>query len=278
MLDDGFPPPACDLLVVGCGNLLRGDDAVGPLLMRRLWERGVPEAVRLVDGGTAGLDIAFQMRGAQRVVIVDAARTGAEPGTVYRIPAQEVSELPPLDGLNTHSFRWDHALAFSAWLLGPARPSDIVVYLIEGQDFEPGEPLSEPVAKAMEEVVELVVRDEYPRGAADGAVGTPPHVPRVELTAAGSLHLDAQTAAAHLPSNACVASYTDGVLTLLPLVDAGHGGLVLKQRTPAGDRSVLLSEVLGFVDLEALAGSYPLEVDERGGMLRVRLAGAEAVP
>lgn len=280
LLDDGFPPPACELLVVGCGNLLRGDDAVGPLLMRRLWERGVPQTVRLVDGGTAGLDVAFQMRGAQRVVIVDAARTGAAPGTLYRIPAHEVSELPPLDGLNTHSFRWDHALAFSAWLLGPDRPDDIVVYLIEGQDFEPGEPLSQPVATALEQVVELVESTEYPQGGSTGAVGTPA-APRVELTPSGSLHVDAATAAAHLPSDACVASYADGVLTLLPLVHAGHGGLVVKQRTPAGDRSILLAEVLGFVDLESLAGSYELEVDKTGGMLRVRLgrgAGAGAEP
>ena len=29
-------------LIIGCGNLLRGDDAVGPILIRHLWERGLP--------------------------------------------------------------------------------------------------------------------------------------------------------------------------------------------------------------------------------------------
>ena len=65
-------PPGCAVLVVGCGNLLRGDDGVGPVLIRHLWDRGVPDGARLVDGGTAGMDVGFQMRGAQRVVIVDA--------------------------------------------------------------------------------------------------------------------------------------------------------------------------------------------------------------
>jgi len=113
--------------VIGCGNILRGDDAVGPVLIRHLHTQGVPDGVRLVDGGTSGMDVAFGMRGAARVVIVDAARTGAEPGTVYRVPAEQLADLPPIDGLHTHNFRWDHALSFSTWLLGPHRPTDITL-------------------------------------------------------------------------------------------------------------------------------------------------------
>lgn len=157
LLDDGFAPPSCDVLVVGCGNLLRGDDAVGPIAVRELWERGVPDGVRLIDGGTAGLDVAFMMRGAGRVVIIDAAQTGAAPGTVYRVPAEELAELPPLDGIHTHALRWDHAVAFSSWLLGPERPADIEVFLVEAGSLEPGAPLTESVRTAMGQVLDLVV-------------------------------------------------------------------------------------------------------------------------
>ena len=62
-----------DTLVIGCGNLLRGDDGVSPILIRRMWEIGLPAGVRVADGGTAGMDVAFKMRGADRVIIVDAA-------------------------------------------------------------------------------------------------------------------------------------------------------------------------------------------------------------
>ena len=54
LLDDGFAPDPCDLLVIGCGNILRGDDAVGPVLVRTLMAQGAPEGVRVVDGGTTG--------------------------------------------------------------------------------------------------------------------------------------------------------------------------------------------------------------------------------
>ena len=155
-------PPGCAVLVIGCGNLLRGDDGVGPVLIRHLWDRGVPEGAKLVDGGTAGMDVGFQMRGAQRVVIVDACVSqgaGGTPGTVYRVPGEELTDLPPLQGLHTHSVRWDHAIPFARWALGDACPTDITVFLIEAAAMEMGAELSEPVSTAMEQVMGLIERD-----------------------------------------------------------------------------------------------------------------------
>ena len=151
-----YPARACDLLVVGCGNLLRGDDGAGPLVVRYLWDGGLPPGVRLVDGGTAGMDVAFQMRGARRVVIVDACLTGADPGTVFRVPGPAVEDLPPLTGLHTHSFRWDNALAFARWLLGAGYPADVTVYLIEAAQTTPGADLSPAVRRAVGQVLSLI--------------------------------------------------------------------------------------------------------------------------
>jgi hydrogenase maturation protease len=112
--------------------------------------------VRLVDGGTAGMDVSFQMRGAERVIIVDASRTDAAPGTLYKIPGPAVEDLPPLEGLHTHMFRWDNALAFARWLLGDEYPKDVTVYLIEAEDFTPGEKLSEKVSEGVAKVIDLI--------------------------------------------------------------------------------------------------------------------------
>jgi hydrogenase maturation protease len=146
-----------DTLIIGCGNLLRGDDGVGPILIRRLWEIGLPEGVRVADGGTAGMDVAFQMRGADRVIIVDACRTGAAPGTLYRVPGEQLEQLPPPEGINLHAFRWDHALAFGRWLLKDAYPRDITVFLIEGECFDHGAPLSPAVQTQMEALAQWLV-------------------------------------------------------------------------------------------------------------------------
>ena len=147
-------------LVVGCGNLLRGDDALGPVVVRRLLDRGLPDGVEVADAGTGGMDVAFRMRGAGRVVLVDAASTGGAPGTLYRLTGEDVEGLPPLEGINLHSFRWDHALAFGRWLLKEDYPDDIVVYLIEAASFGFGEPLSEVVSATMERLVEHLLAIE----------------------------------------------------------------------------------------------------------------------
>lgn len=239
---EALDPPGCEVLVVGCGNLLRGDDGVGPILVRHLWERGMPDGLRLVDGGTAGMDVAFQMRGAQRVVIVDASATGAAPGTIYRVPGAELAELPPLQGLHTHSFRWDHAIAFARWALADDCPADITVFLIEAANVAVGADLSPQVTAAMEQVIEMIDADYIsplrPPDPSDPTDLT------VEFTADGYLRVGAALSAAHFPANVAVGAVRDDELWLLPLRGPRSGGLLLKQRNPAGDRAVLVREIL----------------------------------
>jgi len=144
-------------LVIGCGNLLRGDDAVGPVLVRRMLERGLPDDLEVADGGTSGMEVAFRMRGADQVILVDAAETGGEPGSLYRLEGTDVEALPPLEGINLHAFRWDHALAIARWALKEDYPRQVLVYLIEAGSFEFGAPLSQPVELAMDRLVDHLV-------------------------------------------------------------------------------------------------------------------------
>lgn len=269
--DQGEPvdiePPGCSVLVVGCGNLLRGDDGVGPVLVRHLWERGVPEGARLVDGGTAGMDVAFQMRGAQRVVIIDAClttgSTGAAPGTVFRVPGAELEELPPLQGLHTHSFRWDNAIALARWALGDDCPTDITVFLIEASAVELGAELSESVATAMGQVIDIIEADYL--SALRPKAGDDAHV---EFTADGYLRLDATLAASRFPSDAVAAMVRDDDFWLIPLRGPRSGGLLLKQRNTAGDRATLVREVLSD---RIPTGTHQAFWDDAQGALRVPL-------
>ena len=144
-------------LIIGCGNLLRGDDAAGPVLVRRMWERGLPDGVRCVDGGTGGMDVAFQMRGVPEVILVDACSSGSEPGSLFEVPGHEVENLPPLTGINLHAFRWDHAIAFGHWLLKDDYPANVTAYLIEGERYEIGDGLSPAVDAAVDRLVDLLL-------------------------------------------------------------------------------------------------------------------------
>lgn len=157
MLEIPGATPA-DTLVIGCGNLIRGDDAAGPILVRRLADARVPPSVRLVDAGTAGMDVAFAMRAVRRVIVVDASRIGVEPGTVHKVPGDELVDLAPPSG-NLHQFRWDQALGFAQWLLVDDYPQHVEVWLIEGAAFDPGAPLTEAVDMAIDRVARLILGD-----------------------------------------------------------------------------------------------------------------------
>ena len=82
---------------------------------------------------------------------VDELSSGWEP--------DERQELPDLSTINLHSFRWDHALAFAHWLLKDEYPDDVVVYLIEAESLEFGEPLSATVSAAMDRLVDRLVEE-----------------------------------------------------------------------------------------------------------------------
>lgn len=145
------------ILVIGCGNLLRADDGVGPVMIRHLLDRGVPDDVEVADGGTAGMDVAFRMRGAGHVILIDACVSGGEPGTIYELPASE-AETPPLEAAgNLHSFRWDHAITFARWLLKDEFPQSVTAFLIEAGSTAPGMELSPTVDRAMHRLIDLLM-------------------------------------------------------------------------------------------------------------------------
>lgn len=153
-----FAPPPTEVVIVGCGNLLRGDDAAGPILVRKLADRGLPSGIRLIDGGTAGMDVAFAMRGARRAIVIDASALGVDAGTIHRVPGEELVDLTPPQG-NLHSFRWDQALGFAQWLLKEDYPQEVTVWLIEGESFTVGEPLTPAVEAAVDRVADLIVAE-----------------------------------------------------------------------------------------------------------------------
>lgn len=253
--------------MVGCGNLLRGDDAVGPLVIRWLWDRhGLTDGVRLVDGGTAGMDVAFALRGAERVIIVDAASTGSAPGTIFRLPGDQLDDIGPDPGVHTHSFRWDHALGFARWMLGDLCPTDITVYLVEAENLAPADTLT-PAVQAAAETVVTMITDAYP-------VAPPIDTPVIEITAGGSLHIDADVAARYFPSDSLAARCDGEDLVLYPLRSTAAGGLLLKQRTPAGDRATIIRQVFDDAERPLAVGRFPLRWDDNGKTVRAKVGNA----
>lgn len=149
--DSRHPPitaPRHDV-VVGCGNLLRGDDGAGPECVRLLAEGGLPPGVIAIDAGTSGADVVLCMRGANRVILIDACRSGRPPGSLIPLSAAELTEIPAAGPLDIHAFRWIDAVRLTRALAGEQPGPTISVWLVEAAEFAPGSGLSPPVAAAV---------------------------------------------------------------------------------------------------------------------------------
>ena len=81
-----------DLLVLGLGNLLCGDDGAGVVAVARLAERfETPDGAIVLDGGTLGLSLLPYLRDARAVILVDAVAGDGPPGTLVRLAGDDVA-------------------------------------------------------------------------------------------------------------------------------------------------------------------------------------------
>ncbi|MBO3803103.1 MAG: hydrogenase maturation protease [Candidatus Brockarchaeota archaeon] len=146
-----------EIRVICCGNLFASDDGVGPAIAERLRSLGLPENVRVIDAGTPGLGILEMMKGARKVIFVDATLTGAKPGTVRKLDLGELESARKGMGVSLHEFPLADALRM-AREIGLEAPVEIVVIGIEAGSIEkPRIGLSREVERALPEALEAVL-------------------------------------------------------------------------------------------------------------------------
>ncbi len=147
------------LTIIGCGNLNRSDDGVGVIIAQRLQQYLVAHPlsnVGVYDCGTAGMEVMFQARGTQQLIILDASATGSEPGAIFKVPSSELEALPE-PSYSLHDFRWDNALAVGRKIFREDFPKDVIVYLIEAKNLDFGLELSPVVQRSAEKVFQELI-------------------------------------------------------------------------------------------------------------------------
>jgi len=148
------------ILVAGVGNAWLQDDAFGGEVARRLEREGVPSGVTVMDFGTSGLDLAYEvMRGYDGLILIDVSRQGGDPGTLYVMEADEDEVEAGLeDGqvINPHAMDPQTVLRFVKSL--GAWPGKVVVIACEPTVVEEmGMGLSPAVEVAVEGAIDLVL-------------------------------------------------------------------------------------------------------------------------
>jgi hydrogenase maturation protease len=145
--------PRSDVVVIGVGNAMRGDDAVGILVARRI--RELDHSIKVVEGSADATYLMEAWDNAKLAFIVDATRAGGEPGTVYHMHVGKLPIPARLFRYSTHNYDVSEAIEL-ARALGKLPPS-LIIYGIEGENFEAGRGLSDEVEEAAKRVTESVL-------------------------------------------------------------------------------------------------------------------------
>ena len=82
------------LLVLGIGNVLMGDEGVGVHVIRHLENEEFPPGVELLDGGTGSFLLLDAMQRARKVILIDATLDDSSPGTVRRLRPRFSADYP----------------------------------------------------------------------------------------------------------------------------------------------------------------------------------------
>ncbi|MGC2475256.1 MAG: hydrogenase maturation protease [Candidatus Sulfotelmatobacter sp.] len=145
------------ILIGGMGNVLLGDDGLGPYVLRLLEsEYTFDEEVELADLGTPALDLTHRIAGRRGVILVDCiASEEHAPGTVLLYDKEALLSAIPARRLDPHSPALSECL-LTAEMLG-ATPDRVWLVGVVGASFEPGKALSSTVRGSMWKVVDAVI-------------------------------------------------------------------------------------------------------------------------
>lgn len=145
------------VLIGGIGNVLLGDDGVGPYVVRLLESRyGFGDDVEIADLGTPALDLLHRIAGRHAVIFVDCIASDEEPaGSVLQYRRGDILSVAPEPRLDPHAPALSECL-LTAEMLGTS-PNNVLLVGVVGQSMEPGCRLSAAVRDAVDSAIGAIV-------------------------------------------------------------------------------------------------------------------------
>ena len=148
------------ILVAGIGNAWLRDDGFGGAVAKLLEERELPPGVHVIDFGSGGLDLAYEvMRGYDALILIDVSRQGEAPGTLYVMeadPDDVDGQIEDGQMLDPHGMDPQTVLRFVKYVGG--WPGRVFVVACEPEEVEDvGFGLSKPVSDALARAADVVL-------------------------------------------------------------------------------------------------------------------------
>lgn len=151
-----------NLLILGIGNILHGDDGFGSQVITELQSSYLfPETLGLIDGGIMGLSLLPFIEQAKEVIIIDTVVMKKEPGTIYKFPLADL-QVSEEASLNLHELGISEVLQV---LRAEGREVQGTVIGIEPLHVSPWTTqLSNVIEEKIPEIMEMVIEELHDRG------------------------------------------------------------------------------------------------------------------
>ena len=152
------------ITIGGIGNVLSGDDGVGPYLVRMLdAQYSFSDEVQVVDFGTPGLDFVVHIANLDALLLVDAVDNDKPAGSVSVYTKDEIMGGPMPMRLDPHQ----PALKESLWVadVDGSAPRQVKLVGITGEKYKFGKQLTPAVRAAVEDAIQVLLKEVDALGA-----------------------------------------------------------------------------------------------------------------
>lgn len=143
------------ILIVGIGNLLYRDDGIGARVIEEMKKMALPEDMELLEMGTSTMDLIYHLDGVEKLIVIDALKSGGVPGTIYRIKPED---LLPDEGqpVSLHDIGLLETLQMAK---RKGMEIETVVIGVEPKILEWGMELSQELREKIPAVIEAILKE-----------------------------------------------------------------------------------------------------------------------
>ena len=143
-------------VILGIGNVLLSDEGIGVHVANALSCMNLPQGVSVIEGGTDGFRLLNIITEADRLIVVDAVKGGAERGSIYRFNVDEVKNVPSGFRTSVHQVGILEVIDLSG-LIGKTPKTTVIG--VEPKSLEMSLELSPEIKEKIPRIIELVFEE-----------------------------------------------------------------------------------------------------------------------
>jgi hydrogenase maturation protease len=146
-----------NITVLGTGNLLLKDEGIGVHIIQRMEKMELPDNVKLVDGGVAGINLPYLIEGADKLIVIDCVDAEVEPGAIFRFTPDDV-DVPQRDvTMSFHDIGLLEALELAKQ--DGRGPKSTVIIGVQPKEIEWGMELTPEIEKVVPDIIDAVLKE-----------------------------------------------------------------------------------------------------------------------